>query len=244
MVTKLRKIGKAVTVVIKYGIFVFGFVAMLMLLLAFTSVPFWIRYNLGVKYYNTEIQPKTIVLMGGGGFPSKSVLMRMHYTAELSKQFPNAKIVVSIPGSVSDTMSTTFKTAHGLMENCQIDSSRIYFEETGVNTRQQALMVHQMLQAQIIEAPIVLVSSPEHVCRAVKAFRKLGMQHSYAQPTFNKALETNLKFNKEEVVGKDFVPNVGGSITVRYRFWDYLQYEILILREYVALTYYWLNGWI
>ena len=49
------------------------------------------RYHLGVKFVNPEFKAETIVLMGGGGYPSNSVLMRMHYTSELAHKYPDAK---------------------------------------------------------------------------------------------------------------------------------------------------------
>ncbi len=33
-------------------------------------------------------------------------------------------------------------------------------------------------------------------------------------------------------------------LAIRYNFWNYLKLEITVLREYMAITWYWLRGWI
>lgn len=244
MLAKLRKIKKAIIRVSRNVLFVFGAFAIIMLVLAFTSLPFWARYNLGVKYRNNDKTANTIVLMGGGGYPSKSILMRMHYTAKLSEVYPNANIVVAIPGDTSSFVSTTIKTFQGLIENYQIDSTRVTLEPNGVNTRQQALLISDMISQQIVKEPLIVVTSTEHVYRAVRAFRKAGIDLTYGQPTLNSTLESNLEYKKDELGGNNIIPDVGTSISVRYKFWDYLEYEIQVMREYVAILYYKVKGWI
>ena len=34
------------------------------------------------------------------------------------------------------------------------------------------------------------------------------------------------------------------NVALRYNMWSYMQYEIIVLREYTAIAYYWVKGWI
>ncbi len=244
MLAKLRKIKKAIGRVLRNTLFVFGAFAFFLIILAFTSIPFWARYNLGVKYNSYSKPIKTIVLMGGGGYPSKSVLMRMYYTAKLSQHYPDAEIVVAIPGDTANFKGTAMQTVQGLIENYQIDSTIIRIENKGVNTRQQAMYVSKMEEQNIVHEPLLIVTSTEHVYRSVRAFRKVGLTSTFGQPTLNSALESNLEYQDDELGGNQLVPDVGASISIRYKFWDYLQYEIQVAREYIAIAYYKVKGWI
>jgi uncharacterized SAM-binding protein YcdF (DUF218 family) len=92
---------------------------------------------------------------------------------------------------------------------------------------------------------ILLVTSPEHMRRAVLVFKKAGFTHIGALPAFENALESNLLFNDDDLGGnKLLVPDIGNHTSIRYQFWNHLKYEILIAREMAALGYYWLRGWI
>jgi hypothetical protein len=91
----------------------------------------------------------------------------------------------------------------------------------------------------------LLVTSPEHMRRAVLVFRKVGFTRINALPAFENALEADLVFKDDELGGNKLpIPDIGGNISVRYQFWNHLKYEILIAREMTALSYYKLRGWI
>ena len=34
------------------------------------------------------------------------------------------------------------------------------------------------------------------------------------------------------------------SLNIRYNMWSYLKYEITVMREWCAIAYYWIRGWI
>ena len=72
--------------------------------------------------------------------------------------------------------------------------------------------------------------------RAAACFKSEGFQFVGGSPAFEHDLTPeSLKEDKEY-----FAP----SLAWRYNLWSYLQYEIRVAREYVALTYYELRGWI
>jgi uncharacterized SAM-binding protein YcdF (DUF218 family) len=210
-------------------------------LLALTSAPYWGYHWLGTSKSELVEKPSTIVLLGGGGMPSHSALMRSWYVAKATKSFPDARVIIAMPGDLTDSLSTPVLMKKEL-EIRGISSSKIGFENEGTNTRAQALNCQRYIKMQ---SPILLVTSPEHMRRAVLCFQKAGFEKVNALPAFENATEADLAFDDDKLGGnKTFVPDVGESINMRYQLWNHLKYEILIAREIVALTYYKLRGWI
>ncbi len=81
--------------------------------------------------------------------------------------------------------------------------------------------------------------------RAILTFRKAGFQHVTGLPAFEQSVDFDLAFNDDELGGrKRFIPDIGHNTQIRYQFWIHLEYEILIIREIVALGFYNLKGWI
>jgi len=91
---------------------------------------------------------------------------------------------------------------------------------------------------------LLIVTSPEHLRRAVLTFKKAGFLKVDGVPAFEEAIESDLSFTGRRLGGRRWVPDIGNNITLRYQFWTQLHYEVLILREVFALGYYKLQGWI
>jgi len=221
----------------------FGVLFLVFVILAFTSLPFWARYNLGKSEAFVPKNTQTILVMGGGGFPSESVLMRLWYTAELAMEFPNAKIIIATPGDTLDPKSTICLMENELI-NSGIQTDRIIIECEGLNTRDQALRAYGFYQKGYFSEPLVVVSSPEHIYRTVLSFEKVGFKKVSGRPAMEAMLETDLKLKNKKLGGNESIPDVGNSISIRYKFWDYLKYEIIVAREYFAIAYYKVKGWI
>ena len=210
-------------------------------LLALTPQPFWGYHWLGTSKSELNEKPQFIILLGGGGMPSQSALMRSWYVEKAAKSFPNATVIIAMPGNLKDSLSTPLLMKKEL-ELRGIDDNKIRFENEGTNTRAQALNCQRLVKMQI---PVLLVTSPEHMRRAVLCFKKAGFEKVNALPAFENAVKADLSFDDDKLGGnKTFVPDVGKSINMRYQLWNHLKYEILIAREMVALTYYKLRGWI
>ena len=210
-------------------------------LLALTSSPFWGYHWLGTSKSELVWKPEMIVLLGGGGMPSQSNLIRSWYVEKAAKNFENATVVIAMPGDISDRLSTPQLMKKELILR-GIDSTRIIFESIGTNTRAQALNCQGIIKMQ---SSILLVTSPEHMRRSVLCFQKTGFEKVNALPAFENAVEADLTFEDDDLGGnKILIPDVGKSINIRYQLWNHLKYEILIVREMVALTYYKLRGWI
>ena len=173
--------------------------------------------------------------------PSQSNLIRSWYVEKAAKNFEDAAVVIAMPGDISDRLSTPQLMKKELILR-GIDSTRIIFESIGTNTRAQALNCQGIIKMQ---SSILLVTSPEHMRRSVLCFKKTGFEKVNALPAFENAVEADLTFEDDELGGnKILIPDVGKSINMRYQLWNHLKYEILIVREMVALTYYKLRGWI
>jgi len=208
---------------------------------ALTEQPFWAYHWLGTSKSEIKWKPEYIVLLGGGGMPSESNLMRSWFTEKAAKSFPKAKIVIAIPGDISDSLSTPRLVQNELILR-GISSENFLFESEATNTRAQAVNCKRIIKMQ---TPLLIVTSPEHMRRAVLCFQKAGFEKVNALPAFENALEADLSFNDDELGGnKTLVPDVGKNINMRYQLWNHLKYEILIIREMVALTYYKTRGWI
>ncbi len=221
-----------------------GILFLLAILVSFTSLPYWGIHWLGTSKSKLKEKPEFVVFLGGGGMPSESNLMRAYYTAHVARLFPESRVIISIPGDTSKAESTCRKIASEIALH-GISSERICFEPTGTNTRAQALALQTFQDQELLKRPILLVTSPEHMRRAVLTFQKAGFTKISALPAFEDTLEANLQFSDKNLGGnKLLIPEVGNNITIRYQFWNHLKYEILFLRELTALAYYGLRGWI
>ncbi len=218
-----------------------GIFFLLCVILALTEQPFWGYYWLGTSKSELKWKPEAIVFLGGGGMPSQSNLMRCWYTEKAAKSFPDAQIIIAVPGDIEDSLSTPERIKKELIIR-GVNPEKMNFEHESTNTRAQALNCQRWIKMQ---SPILLVTSPEHMRRAVLCFQKAGFEKVNALPAFENALEADLSFDDDSLGGnKTMVPDVGKSINLRYQLWNHLKYEILIAREITALAYYKIRGWI
>lgn len=173
--------------------------------------------------------------------PSESNLIRSWYVEKSASAFPSAQVIIAMPGDIKDSTGTPLKVKKELVIR-GINETRIIFEPEGTNTRAQALNCRGMVN---MKTPILLVTSPEHMRRAVLCFQKAGFGKVNALPAFENAIEASLYFDDDSLGGNSILaPDVGNSIQIRYQFWNHLKYEILIFREMTALAYYRLRGWV
>jgi uncharacterized SAM-binding protein YcdF (DUF218 family) len=239
---------KKVKTFIRAFLIMMGLFFTLMILMAFTSAPFWIWYNLGVKKAGIHRPPDFIVVMGGGGMPSESGLMRCWYASEVANHFTRARIIIALPGDVKDSLSSVNQMKRE-MELRGIAGDRIFLEDSGTNTRAEALNILKIITNNDMSrvtrhASLLIVTSPEHLYRAVLTFKKAGFMKVDGVPAFEKTIEADLNFNAGKLGARSWVPDVGRNITLRYEFWVHMEYEFLLLREYLALAYYKLQGWV
>lgn len=229
---KMRRLAKT----IKALFFTLGILFFLMIVLAFTSAPFWAHYRLG-QNPNEEIQlsnPQYVVMFGGAGMPSEDNLMRLYHTAALARHFEVPVLLVHPEDSLCQAEMTR------LLRQGGIDS--ILYMTKGANTRSQALELIAQYP-ELTEEQLIVVTSPEHVRRTIKCLNKVGFQNVIGKAAYPATVDFDLSLKKQKLGGNEAIPSVE-SVKMRYTFFNYLKLEITCLREYFALAYYKIKGWI
>ena len=208
-----------------------------LLVLACTRVPYDVHRWLGSSAGFADPPPNTILVLGGSGMPSGPELLRLHHAAYLAMEYPAARVIVIHP----DTAGTMRQMVSELLLR-RVEPQRIHTLPFGENTREQALV----LARQPLEAlgTVAVVTAPENMYRSVHAFRKAGVLKVYGDPAWDHAMQHDFTYAHQAIGGKAWAPDVSDSPGLRYTFWNYLKLEITCLREFVAIAYYRLNGWL
>lgn len=208
--------------------------------LAFTTLPFHVMHYMGTS--NTELtkDPDVIILLGGAGMPNEENLMRLYYTSHIAAKFENAKIILALPGELDDSTSAINEMKSQLVLN-GVDQKRIVIENQGLNTRHQALASKNLVDTL---QTVLLITSPFHMYRSILVFKKAGFQSIGGIATFNGFISHNILFDNDVLGGNKIIPGIGENLQIRYQFWNHLKYEVDIAREFFALFYYKIKGWI
>lgn len=226
---------------IRWFLLVLGFIFFIAVILSFTDQPYWAYYWLGT--HNSEIKedPDLIVLLGGGGMPSPDGLIRAYYAAETANKYVKAQIIIALP---PDTALHEKSPELMLAKELQIrgiDSARISYEKQGFNTFSQAQHIAEIFDPASKDTLVIrLITSPENMYRSVLTFRKAGFVKTGGQASFEKAIEEEMLLKKRHKTSN----LEAKQLNLRYNMWNYLKYEIVVLREYTAIAYYKLRGWI
>ena len=223
------------------GIFIgLGVFFLIMIILSFTTLPFWMYFHLGSSTNTFTDNPDYIVVLGGGGIPSESGLMRTYKTAQVSKKYPDAEIIIALPGDTAEPTSSINLMRHDIIVK-GVDSLKIILEPNGLNTRMQALQILKLINPQ---SNIIIVTSPEHMFRATNVFKTVGMKNTQGESAFEQAIESALLYDDDELGGNKYILDIGNNTQLRYQFWNHFKYQITVYREYIAIAYYKLKGWI
>ncbi|MCF8230990.1 MAG: YdcF family protein [Bacteroidales bacterium] len=227
--------------VLKWFFVVAGAGFVLMVVLSFTDYPYWAYHWLGTTNAEMNDSPDYIVVMGAGGMPSPDGLMRCYYAAGAAKEYPEAEVIVALPTKEEYFYESYTYDMFEEIRDRGIDSTRFRFEIDGVNTRTQAVEISKMIPGKDT-ASLMVITSPVHVYRSVKAFENVGFADVGGLASFERAVsEKDLEYSKKRKEDKEALP---GNLDLRYNMWNYLKYEITILREVFAITYYEMRGWI
>ncbi len=245
MMPRLKKILKKTLSILKRTLKIvlitLGIITTVMIILSFTDQPFWAYYWLGTHSSELTGEPEYIVVMGAGGMPSPQGLMRCYYAAEAAERFPDAVVVIALP-----TLREYFYVSHPYkmfkeIARRGIDTTRFIFEINGTNTYEQAREISKMINRKDT-TELLIVTSPDHMMRSVLTFRKFGFREVGGIPSFEDALDEDFLLTEREREQKIKSPD--RNVTLRYNMWNYLKYEIAIIREMFALGYYKVRGWI
>ncbi|MBE0640271.1 MAG: YdcF family protein [Bacteroidales bacterium] len=232
---------KALKKGIRILVMITGIFSLVMVALSFTPLPYNVHYWLGTHDAKLDCKPDYIVVMGAGGMPGPGGLMRSHFAAEAASLYPDSKIIIALPFDTSNFINSDAYRMFRSIAGSNIDSARFLFETNGTNTYTQACEINHMLENTEDKA-LLIVSSPEHIRRCILTFRKCGFQQVGGLPTFEAAFSDDLLLTEKE--RKKRIQEIGRSVSVRYDMWNYLILEIAVIREFTALGYYKLKGYI
>jgi len=217
---------------------IIGIISFLIFLLSFTDIPFYASYRLGTANAGLAHQPDLIVLLSGSGMPSPDGLIRAYYCVEAARKYKEAKIIIALPFDATDSTKPLKLMSRELILK-GIDSSRIFFEPLGFNTRSQAVNIAAMYPHDKQKLSLLLITSPEHMYRSVRTFLKVGFNDVGGVPAFDKPVDAKMVMDNDKT--KDIRIK---SLALRYNMWSYLHLELFVIREYCAICYYKFKGWI
>jgi uncharacterized SAM-binding protein YcdF (DUF218 family) len=202
-------------------------VFLLQILLAVTGPPQGIVDWLQMPELAPQETPRNVVVLGGGGIPSGSSLLRTYSAAQYGKNLTGTTFVVALPADGNPETSSVGRMRNELVLR-GIPSTAIRMEYRGLNTHEQAVNVQRLLGPEALDQPILIVTSGYHIRRAVSCFRKLGF--------------TKVEGLLASDIGAE--AEIGPWGWLRYGAWANLERGIRVLRELAALAAYKFEGWI
>lgn len=170
--------------------------------------------------------PRYVVVLGGGGIPSETGLMRTYCAAAYGAGRTGVTFIVALPADGDPTTNSVGRMRRELVMR-GIPAESVIMEYRGRSTWEQAANIRRMLDSGT-DQHMAIVTSPYHVRRALLCFRKQGFRNVTGLPAVGVGAEADL----------------GGGTTLRYAFWSNLVSEIEVLRELCALAQYGWKGWI
>ncbi len=212
-----------------------GILFLFLIALSFTPIPYHAYHQLAATDISLNKKPTAIVVLSGVGMPSPDALIKLYFAKKAALNYPKSKVYLLLPELPSkDSRSPILLMKKELIDG-NVHDQRIQLITEGHNTYSQ---LHALSGRIDTASSVLVVTTPEHMRRSILTFNKMGYQHVGGLPTFeHPSSESLLTENANEELEIS-------NLSLRYNVWSYLQYEIIVIREYCALGYYWLKGWI
>jgi uncharacterized SAM-binding protein YcdF (DUF218 family) len=212
-------------------------------LFAFTTGPFYWYHYFGTGNSDYDFKPEVVIILGGTPMPSESALIRCYYARELARKNPDAQIIISQLKDANQTLTSTaaWKMRDEISRG-EKDTFNFAFLTDGHSTREEVMLLKKRFPG-IGGKNCVVVSSPEHMLRAVAAFRRAGYRHVGGEPTFGWAGNADYRYKDRKLGGRQLPLEIGNNVQMRYQFWNHLRYQLLCYREFIAFFWYRLRGW-
>lgn len=204
-----------------------GALFLLQLVFALTGPPECLVDWLNGEDLKPQNTPRYIVVLGGGGIPSGSTLLRTYHAAVFGRALTNVMFVVSLPTEETPESSSVGRMREELVMR-GVPTSEILMETRGLNTHEQAVNVYNLLGPGARDERILVVTSGYHLRRAVLSFRKAGFVKVDGLNAYSTGAEAD----------------VGPWAWLRYSIWGNSERVIQVSRELAALLAYKLKGWI
>ena len=199
---------------------------------------FFAVFGLPVRFVNwmvtsdvtLDAPARAVVVLGGGGIPSETGLIRAYYAAWYGRAMTdatNVKYVVCLPSDTDPETDSVGRMRDELVLR-GIPGESIILEHFGRDTHQQAVNVRKLLGEDARRRPTLIVSSPYHARRSLLCFRAAGFENVAFLAAHNVEPQADM----------------GPATGTRYGLWGGLVSEVWYARELAALLYYRLRGWI
>lgn len=208
-------------------LFAAGLLFLVQFFLALTGPPQCVVDWLNGEDLKPRESPRYIVVLGGGGIPSGSTLLRTYHAADFGRGLTNVTFVVSLPTEKTPESSSVGRMRDELVMRGVL-AAEILMETRGLNTHEQAVNVYRMLPPEAREERILVVTSDYHLRRAVLSFRKAGFAKVDGLNAYSTGAEAD----------------IGPWGWLRYGIWGNSESAIRVSRELAALLAYKLKGWI
>ena len=231
-----------------------GAAALLFAATLFTNLP-WRAYRaLSRVPAPATGAPSHILVMGGSGIPGESGLCRTFYGAEAARLHRRAQVLIALPLGTNESFAS--RAYVGELHLRGVAARRIRVLAGGRNTREQALRLAEWLATNPPPHRVMIVTDPEHVRRTAATLRRVCADRNIsvelsAMAAHPLALEDPLPWRAAELstdaptaAPRRTVPDIGGTIQLRYTIWNNLNYSQRAFREYAGLLYYRLQGWL
>jgi uncharacterized SAM-binding protein YcdF (DUF218 family) len=166
----------ALVKIFRNSLMLLGVILTAAVLVALTRLPLRAKFWLAEAGEELSVPPAYIVVLGSGDIPNPEQFMRTYYGAEAARKFSSAVVIASLPTATSPKTSGVGVVRDELVLR-GVAKKRIRLMFWAYNTREEALRIQELLGPKSKKEPILLVTSPEHIKRAVLVFRKAGFVH-------------------------------------------------------------------
>lgn len=182
-----------------FASYLLGPLALTALVLQFTPVPVRLLSRLAtpptterfVPDCMGESAPAAILVYAGSGIPGESGLNRTWQAADAAQLYPGIPLLLAIPSPSPDEPSPAARAYLRELSLHGVEAHRIHLVTSGADTYSQSAAAVEKLEALLpAGAPVLVVTSPEHMYRAVGCLRRHGLQNPlWAAPAYSKSLD-------------------------------------------------------
>ena len=236
-------------------VFFSGVLFLFIVLLQFTPYPWRAYKSLAVVPAPCHKAPSHILVMGGSGIPGESGLSRTFFGARAAHLYPDADVLIAMPLDTNESFASRAYLDEFRLRG--VAAERVRILANGRNTREQALRMAEILAGKTNLFHVLIVTDTTHIRRTAACLRKAcalkGVAvHLDGMPAFQLSIEDPVEFVARDLddhespapAARAVIPDIGASLNLRYNLWVNLSYTQAAWREYSALLYYRLRGWI
>ncbi len=213
-----RRVFRSVLLAFRWSLFLLGLSVFLAVI---CGVPRGLYRWLSVGGASVPESVDYIVVLGGGGIPSGSGLMRTYCGAEAAGLYTNAKCIVSLPTDIDIEDSNVGRMRDELVMR-GVRRERVLIESRAHDTFQQSIEIKHMLGEGFEKTHLLIVTSPSHLRRSKMCFDAQGFENVYVSAA--------------REVGAD--ADMGTTKTLKFFLWCNAADWIKVSRELCALGYY------